>query len=200
MQWEWYGFMYLFHFTFDCPSCRGQELALFHFLHFSLGAKFLPPTCSVLSPPLLSCQIRVHSAWVVVSARTILFEPGIHIVETVEFPCRKPHDIQHEFIHHSLKIGISTFPLFTIVMMDRENGRHRSSLWRSCWDMRKGGHLKLGPLCLAHLPPLQPPKWSGEGEVTLWCILFTTPGETIIQHPWLESTGNNRLVWNWFTK
>ena len=127
----------------------------------------------------LCCRVQsvfiLPGWWSDISAGTISFEPGI-LSKLLNFPVKS----------HIYLSGISTFPLLTIVMLDRdmeqwENGRHRSSLWRSCWVMCQGGHPKLGPLCLAHLPPLQPPKWSGEGEITLWCILFTTPGETVVK-------------------
>ena len=80
-------------------------------------------------------------------ARTISFEPGI-LWKLLNSPVKS-----HMASNMNLSIRISTFPLFTIVKLYRdmeqwEIGCHRSSLWKSCWDMREGGHPQLGPLCL----------------------------------------------------
>ena len=91
------------------------------------------------------------------SARTTVFEPGIHIVETVEFPCQKPHDIQHEFI---LRLEYPHFRCSQLLCwIEIWSSERMVATDPHCEEVvGQGGHPKLGPLCLAHLPPLQPPK------------------------------------------
>ena len=168
-------FLLPFSFHFQPSELQRTTIGIISLLTIfirGLAAVFHPHfSCS------LCCRVQsvfiLPGRWSDISARTISFEPGI-LRKLLNFPVKS-----HMASNMNLSIRISTFPLFTTVKLDRdmeqwEIGCHRSSLWKSCWDVREGGHPQLGPLCLAHLPPLQPPKWSGEGEITLWCILFKT--------------------------
>ena len=162
MQCEWEGFLYLFHFTFNCPGYREQQLASFNFLQFSLGANLLLPPYTSVTPS-------------VVLSTPFSFYLGGGLTLVPELPYSSLEYILSKLLNFPVKSHMTSNMNLSIRALRLEYPHFRCSqllCWIEIWSSERmvatdphceevvgqGGHPKLGPLCLAHLPPLQPPK------------------------------------------
>ena len=105
-----------FSFHFQPSELQRTTIGIISLLTIFIGGRpaVFPPTLPLSLCCLFQSVFILRGWWSDISARTISFEPGI-FWKLLNFPVKS-----HIASNMNLSIRISTFPLFTIVKLDRD--------------------------------------------------------------------------------